>query len=351
MSEQMSKQVAKAQLGIAVPGNVASEVAENCIDLMLGYGLEVGEDFWSNVEMAMSAALELGDAAMYGRLATGEADDTDMEQEYISANVEPRSGMIPASISDTANLEVAGLDTCYFHGFELASRCQCSDCPQYSDQAYRNCGFNPKEPDMLSFEVIAHHMQEDADTIREVFVEASHKVRQSQFGLYNIVEPKWDVALVESHCALCGTEIGENNLSDDEHTCLTCSEEFTPAGAYLLRTFRRPLSEIIAITASKYDNFNSQALVLGITSAQLHNLYLLTGISRRCTNAASRSYGATHRRPGKVASQLDQQEYLAMEAITSRQVFGDFSRPVCDRLRSLVSMVAGCGIKHEPTFI
>lgn len=332
------------------PKDLPASMVDASVNGSLRYGVYGAGYYWHTLENLFGLAMEFGDTELFNGIRTTDELTVTNSHTYYDEN-KPLGESDAELLTLSAFTHVEPSVTCYFHEFELASPCAAKNCPYYTPLAHQNCGYDRKEPELISLAVIAHQANEPEAF--ELYSSAISKIRNTEMGLSEICEPHWDVVQAEGYCSVCASEI-DKDLADETgtkvHCCESCFNRLSPTGVQLQLKYRRQLKDILLETGNKYDNFRIQAEVLGISIAALQTLYIRVGINRRTIKAASKSYNATHVRPGRTISNVNY-EYIAMEVVAAQQVYGDFSASLIDRLSSLRSFVQSCGIGHRTIFV
>jgi len=341
------------------------------LDVFIKYGFYQVTDFWYSYEQLICMLYEYGDFESLEHVGSknldrfevlnnqdilGELQEIDEEALIEKANEVLSS--IPVSVLHS-NLDIEQTALCQEiicgeFGFAVNVPCTQTKCSYYSRHSVDNynCGYEAKDPGMRSFEVIAEKMDLTLDDVHKIYTGAISQLQNNTTILSNLLEPLWDLIMMEDRCSICCADIEDDFKSREynEHViCGHCILDYSLQGAKLIIRFRRPLKDIILYTSGRFKNFQAQANSLGITVSILQNLYNRTGINRRNSQAAGRAYFLTYSRPGKTIINYNS-EHLAMEALSFQKIFGAYSSEIISELVDLHTSLKEMGVTYESPF-
>lgn len=361
----------KLQFSFHKPYNIQLSWYHAVIDVFIKYGFYKVSDFWESYEQLLCMLYEYGDFETLEKVGSknlnrfeilneqdiiGELQE--INEEDLVAKANQRLSSIPVSVMHSNfDIDQAALCqeiTCGEFGFTLNIPCTQTQCSYYSRHSVDtyNCGYDAKDPGMRSFEVIAEKLNIPLKEVHRIYAGAINQLQNNTFILSNLLDPLWDLVIMEDRCSVCCADIEDDFKSREynEHViCGQCIVECSLQGAKLIIRFRCPLRDIIDHTSRHFKNFQAQASSLGITVSILQNLYNRTGINRRSSQAAGRAYFLTYSRPGKPIINYNS-EHLAMEALSFQKIFGNYSPEITSDLHDLSNTLEKMGVVHESPF-
>jgi hypothetical protein len=326
-------------------------------DLFIKYGISDVYNFWESYEELIDILYRFSDIDALSRVCRSGIQPKEIEKLEPTV-FESEDGVfeqhLPLSILLSSTEEDISYDKvkcAIYEDMHLTIPCGVTSCQHFSRHSDLNCGYNSKDPNLTSFEVVAEKLNMPLNEVTNLYNKAVKKIQELPRIASELIEPEWDNVCLDGLCSLCTSEI--NPSADDKYKeynghyiCSDCVAEYSFAGAKLILKFRRDLKDIIVLSGKKFTNFQAQAFALGVGVSVLQNLYNRVGINRRTSQAASRAYLITYPRPGRTILNSNV-EYIMLEVLAAKNIFGEFDSGIIDKIKSLTDTLQSFNIDYK----